>query len=151
MNSHVQHLFEIQTDILLNYCLCKFITFFMNPMQAKTHLYDAISPAREFTRHELSEANKEVPATIKYELYAEKINSKLSVKLHVDNLTDIEIYNVVLPTERPSISFLKNIIKVVMYKYRPLPTRVHRQFSAMSKKYSDYLKFYEVKRSWQNG
>lgn len=123
----------------------------MNPLQTTTHLYDTISRVRELTRAELTETDQKVPQTMRYEIHAEKSNNKLLFLLRAENLQDIQIYDIVLSEPLPSVRLLKNIVQIIVYKYRPLPTRVDHKFSSLAKKYDAYLKFYEFKKSWQSG
>lgn len=151
MDSHVKRIFDIQSSILLNYTLMNLMKFFMNPLQTTTHLYDTISRVRELTRAELTETDQKVPQTMRYEVHAEKSNNKLIFLLRAENLKDVQIYNIVLTESLPSVRLLKNVAQIIVYKYRPLPTRVDHKFSSLAKKYDDYLKLYEFKKSWQNG
>jgi len=151
MNSYVKRIFDIQSNILLNDTLMKLIKFFMNPLETTTHLYDSISRVRELSRSELTETGKAVPMTMRYEIHAEKINDKLIFLLRAENLKDIKIYNITLVDKHPSVTLLKNIVQIIVYKYRPLPTRVDHKFAYLAKKYDEYLRFYEFKKGWQSG
>lgn len=151
MNAYLKRLFELQTTILLNHTLINLIKFFMKPNETSTLLYYTIIPTREASKKELLKTRKKVPKTYKYEVYAEKFDSKLSIKLHADNLSDIEIYNVVLASSLPSLQQLKSITRIIVTKFRPMPLKVDSKFILLSTKYKDYLEFYQIKKDWQIG
>jgi hypothetical protein len=67
------------------------------------------------------------------------------------NYSEIEIYNLLLTVSPPAIPTLKNIVKILTANYRPIPTKIDKEFSKLAKNYSDYLEYYGVKRQWNNG
>ena len=68
MNTYLKHLFNLQTDILLNHTLISLIKFFMNPNPPRTYLYHTIINTKESSKTELTKMGKKVPKTLKYEV-----------------------------------------------------------------------------------
>lgn len=151
MIQKLKTLFELQTNILLNYVLTSLLKFFLNNKQAEHHLYDTIIPIRSLTRTELRKAGKTIPNTFKYELWIKSSNNRILFILRSPNYSEIEIHNLLFTQFPPNISTLKNMAKFLVANYRPIPTKIDKEFSKLAKTYSDYLEHYDLKRQWNNG
>ena len=150
MNTYLVNLVNLQTSILYNYVLSQLISFFYTE-ESSLFLYDTISITKDVTKKEMKAEGKKPPTTKKYAVYVEKNASKLLFLLRTEGYSDIEIYNITLINDKPNVKWLKTIVKAVAGRYRPIPTTIDKSFSVLAKEYSDYLVYYQVKRSWQNG
>jgi hypothetical protein len=149
-NAYISHLFDLQSSILHNHVHNKLIIFFLTE-ENNALLYETILITKDVTKKEMISMGKKPPNTQKYSLYANKTENKLTFVLKHSGLSDIEIYNVVLTNERPSIQMLKTIVRILISKCRPMPSKVDSKFSMLASKYKEYLECYQVKMSWQNG
>lgn len=150
MNSYLSFLFNEQTTILRNYVLSKLICFFMTPEENDVLLYETISKTKDVTKKELMLIGKKVPNTQKYSVHAQRIDDMLVFSLQLNGFSSISFYSVVL-SDSPSIHALKVITKIIVSRYRPIPTKVDNEFSILATLYSEYLSYYQIKKSWQNG
>lgn len=151
MNNKVKKLFDLQTNIALNYVLISLLKFFLNPKATEVHLYDTMIPIRSITRAELRKAGKSIPNTFRYELWIKLSNGKLLFSLRAKNHSEIEIYNLILTVFPPTSATIKNITKILVTNYHPMPSKIDKEFSKLAKNYSDYLAHYALKRQWYNG
>lgn len=151
MNHKIKELFDLQTNISLNYTLINLLKFFLIPSMTELHLYDTIIPIKSLTRTDLKKAGKVIPNTFRYELWIKLSENKLLFLLRTKEYSEIEIYNLLLTVTPPNVSTLKNIAKILVANYHPIPTKIDKEFSKLAKNYSDYLEYYDVKRQWNNG